>query len=141
MSAIIAAIRPPGEWVLEARCTPDTADEWYRPDGDFPKALISRRVAEAKARCAGCPVKAECLAYAVATNQVHGVWGGVDFSDKGERRPARREWKRPPTVDPRCGTDKGCQAHYTRGEHPCGPCLAARRDAQRLRRAQQQESA
>ncbi len=32
--------------------------------------------AEAVAICQPCPVAAECLAYAVSTGQVYGVWGG-----------------------------------------------------------------
>src|SRR5438876_923987 len=31
----------------------------------------------AKAICASCPVKAECLAYALGTCQEYGVWGGL----------------------------------------------------------------
>jgi WhiB family redox-sensing transcriptional regulator len=35
------------------------------------------QVAEAKAMCAGCEVRAECLAFAMHTRQVHGIWGGL----------------------------------------------------------------
>jgi WhiB family transcriptional regulator, redox-sensing transcriptional regulator len=37
----------------------------------------------AKAVCAGCPVRRECLQFALATRQSHGVWGGMS---EGERR-------------------------------------------------------
>lgn len=30
----------------------------------------------ARACCATCPIKDECLAHAVATGEVHGIWGG-----------------------------------------------------------------
>jgi hypothetical protein len=55
--------------------------------------------AVAKAICAGCPFRADCLRYAVANDEVHGVWGGVLFSSIQERfcaggsakkRPGRR---------------------------------------------------
>ncbi len=50
----------------------------------------------AKAVCAGCPVQAECLAFAVETRQVHGVWGGL-----GEEELARlRRSLRPPGAAP-----------------------------------------
>jgi WhiB family redox-sensing transcriptional regulator len=39
---------------------------------------------EAKEVCAPCPVRAACLAYALATRQRHGVWGGAT----GEERRA-----------------------------------------------------
>jgi len=33
---------------------------------------------EAKAICATCPVREECLEYALETNQDSGIWGGLD---------------------------------------------------------------
>ena len=41
----------------------------------------------AKAVCARCDVRAECLSFATATVQDHGVWGGTS---EEERRAARR---------------------------------------------------
>jgi WhiB family transcriptional regulator, redox-sensing transcriptional regulator len=41
----------------------------------------------AKAVCARCAVRAECLSFATATVQDHGVWGGTS---EEERRTARR---------------------------------------------------
>ena len=41
----------------------------------------------AKAICQGCPVRAECLAWALEANQDHGVWGGLS---EEERRSLRR---------------------------------------------------
>lgn len=32
---------------------------------------------EVKEVCARCPVRAECLAYAIETHQAFGVWGGL----------------------------------------------------------------
>ncbi len=43
--------------------------------------------------CAGCPVKAECLAAAMASHS-HGVWGGTTTAERRERRAARAETKR-----------------------------------------------
>jgi len=42
-------------------------------------------VAQAKAICATCPVKAECLAYNL--HEKHGIWGGTS---ERERRRLRR---------------------------------------------------
>lgn len=44
--------------------------------------------AAAKAVCAGCPVRAECLEYALAFREKHGVWGGT--SEHERRRIAAR---------------------------------------------------
>ena len=43
--------------------------------------------APAKAVCSGCPVRVECLAYALAEPQLQGVWGGTSDT---ERRALRR---------------------------------------------------
>jgi WhiB family transcriptional regulator, redox-sensing transcriptional regulator len=48
------------------------------PDLFFPISLSGTslaQAAEAKAVCAGCRVRRECLAFALRTHQVHGVWG------------------------------------------------------------------
>ena len=56
----------------------------------FPEAGADvARIAAAKEVCAACPVSADCLAYAVETNQTEGIWGGRTAS---ERRTLRRRW-------------------------------------------------
>jgi WhiB family redox-sensing transcriptional regulator len=47
--------------------------------------------AEAKAICATCPVAADCLEYAIATRQSHGVWGGLTAVER--HRVLRRRQK------------------------------------------------
>jgi WhiB family redox-sensing transcriptional regulator len=50
------------------------------PDLFFPVSSSGRaleQIAEAKAICARCQVQPECLAFALRTRQVHGVWGGM----------------------------------------------------------------
>ena len=37
---------------------------------------------EAKALCAACPVRAECLEFALETGQVHGIWGGLTAQER-----------------------------------------------------------
>lgn len=36
----------------------------------------------AKAVCMACPVRAACLAAAVARNEQHGVWGGLSYRER-----------------------------------------------------------
>ena len=67
-------------------------------------------IAAAKAVCAGCPVRAECLAAAMtASPAVGGIWGGELFSDRGElirasvpaaRAPGRVVIRRPHLTGP-----------------------------------------
>jgi WhiB family transcriptional regulator, redox-sensing transcriptional regulator len=55
----------------------------------FPDRDDAVAVARAKAVCAGCPVAAECLSWAIETNQTEGIWGGHTAK---ERRAIRRRW-------------------------------------------------
>jgi hypothetical protein len=73
-----------------AACATADPDLFFPPD--LPEAERERnrqaRVTKAKAICAGCPVRGECYAVAVANGELWGVWGGVDFADRQPR--ARR---------------------------------------------------
>lgn len=54
----------------------------------FPEANDHHGRREAKAVCAGCSVRAECLDYAVSTGEHHGIWGGV--TERERRRIVTR---------------------------------------------------
>ena len=56
----------------------------------FP--LADEAAEPAKAICASCPVREECLEYALATRQDDGVWGGL--TDLERRRLRRRRGER-----------------------------------------------
>jgi WhiB family redox-sensing transcriptional regulator len=63
------------------------ACQFADPDLFFPISSSGpsrAQVEQAKAVCAGCPVWQECLAFALSTHQVHGVWGGLT---EQERQP------------------------------------------------------
>jgi WhiB family redox-sensing transcriptional regulator len=58
------------------------------PDLFFPVSAAASnpvQVAEAKVVCARCVVRRECLDFAIATRQMHGIWGGLT---EEERYPA-----------------------------------------------------
>lgn len=38
---------------------------------------VHQGITEAKHVCAGCPVRARCLAHALAHREHHGIWGGL----------------------------------------------------------------
>jgi WhiB family transcriptional regulator, redox-sensing transcriptional regulator len=55
------------------------------PDLFFPvssSGLSLEQVAEAKAICARCPVRPQCLAFALRARQAHGVWGGTSEQER-----------------------------------------------------------
>jgi WhiB family redox-sensing transcriptional regulator len=74
------------EWWQSAAC--QEAD----PELFFPVAARGPgrdEIARAKQVCAGCRVSRQCLQFALATGQMHGVWGGTT---EDERLPhVRRE--------------------------------------------------
>jgi WhiB family transcriptional regulator, redox-sensing transcriptional regulator len=76
------------DWRDEAACV-DVDPEVFFPVGTTGPALD--QIERAKAVCAGCPVIAACLAWALETNQQAGVWGGMS---EDERRSVRRNRRR-----------------------------------------------
>lgn len=55
------------------------------PELFFPVSSQGQSATEtehAKAVCAGCPVRRECLQFALATRQAYGVWGGMSESER-----------------------------------------------------------
>ena len=82
--------------------------------------------------CATCPVRVECLDYAIDNPDVVGIWGGM--SDR--KRTLLRRQPRPKPDSP-CGTNNGYQRHMRIGTTPCGPC----RMAHAVRRRQDRASA
>jgi WhiB family redox-sensing transcriptional regulator len=75
------------EWIQRASCLEEDPDLFF-PVGTTGPAVD--QTARAKAVCAGCPVRAECLAWALDTAQDAGVWGGLDEEERREIRRARR---------------------------------------------------
>lgn len=73
-----------GEWRDQAACANfDTNLFFPEPDASDTLAQIS----QAKAVCAACPVRDNCLEFAIRTRQLDGVWGGCTPE---ERRSIRR---------------------------------------------------
>ena len=60
----------------------DAACNGVDPDLFFPARGVD--VTSAVRVCNECPVRAECLAYALAAGEKHGVWGGL--SERQRRR-------------------------------------------------------
>jgi WhiB family redox-sensing transcriptional regulator len=52
----------------------------------FPDSRVGVKIA--KRVCAGCPVRSQCLDYALTSGLEHGVWGGA--SEQERRRLMRR---------------------------------------------------
>ena len=66
-------------WRLQALCAQTD------PEAFFPEKGGSTR--DAKRICVGCPVKGDCLDYALDRDERFGIWGGLS---ERERRRLRR---------------------------------------------------
>ena len=73
-------------WRDHALCR-DTDPELFFPIGTTGAALV--QIEHARAVCRQCPVQADCLDFALSTNQDSGIWGGTS---EEERRVLRREY-------------------------------------------------
>jgi WhiB family redox-sensing transcriptional regulator len=74
------------DWRAAAACM--NAD----PDLFFPISPSGRtlaQIARAKAICAGCLVRRQCLEYAVDNGPIYGIWGGTTPQERDSVR--RRE--------------------------------------------------
>ncbi len=74
------ASEPQPNWQDEANCL------GVDPDLFFPERGASTR--EAKEVCRGCPVRLDCLEYALVNGEKFGIWGGLS---ERERRRLRRQ--------------------------------------------------
>jgi len=84
------ASRERGDWWQSAACQ-EADPELFFPVGARGPAV--GEIARAKAVCAGCRVRRQCLQFALATHQMHGVWGGTTEDERQLRE--RRDRTRP----------------------------------------------
>jgi WhiB family transcriptional regulator, redox-sensing transcriptional regulator len=88
------------EWWSLAACQSADPDLFFPISGAGPARV---QVERAKAVCAGCPVRGDCLRYALAAGPLQGVWGGLTEEErrllrqreaKARMRAARRSGAR-----------------------------------------------
>lgn len=69
-------------WQELALCRGENPDLFFPPQHLEKKEEREMREAQAKAVCARCPVRQQCLAYAIATREPYGVWGGLNEHER-----------------------------------------------------------
>jgi WhiB family redox-sensing transcriptional regulator len=65
---------PKQDWTAEALCAQTDPEVFYPFNEQWSGS--------AKRVCAGCPVMAQCLAFALVTDEPHGVWGGLTTEER-----------------------------------------------------------
>jgi WhiB family redox-sensing transcriptional regulator len=74
----VAEIVHPPPWHTDAECRRHPELTW------FP--TLSYQAAPAKRVCAACPVRVECLAYAISKSDLDGIWGGLSAKERRRLR-------------------------------------------------------
>ena len=70
-------------WHMEAACRQVDTTLFYSPEGERGPRK-ERREAAAKQICGSCKVVELCAAYAIATREPYGTWGGLSENDRRE---------------------------------------------------------
>ena len=70
------------KWRLQASCMGCDPELFYPQRGESTKS--------GKEVCAGCPVREECLEYALANSERFGIWGGMSERERRKLRRTRR---------------------------------------------------
>ncbi|HLI44797.1 MAG TPA: WhiB family transcriptional regulator [Acidimicrobiales bacterium] len=70
------------EWQLRAACRGPQATVFFPPSYVERKDERTHREREAKGICNSCTVRVECLDYALRIREPHGIWGGLNESER-----------------------------------------------------------
>jgi WhiB family transcriptional regulator, redox-sensing transcriptional regulator len=80
--AAATALAVPGRWAAQARCAQADPDAWFPDQGQHALAMIAIRA------CLACPVRAQCLDYALSGAD---TWGGIATGIWGGTTPRQRD--------------------------------------------------
>ena len=120
-------------WRNNAACLGMDTNVFFPERGD----VVAVRLAQAT--CAACPVRDECLADAVATDDHggFGIRGGVGPKQRRKLRAASRPGPKPGTLlkPIEHGTDAAYHRHWRLGITPCQSCREAHNACEAERKA------
>lgn len=78
----MSAVAVEQEWQVRAACRGPQAAVFYPPPQFERKDDKRERERRAKDICAKCSVRKPCLEYAVTIRENHGIWGGLNESER-----------------------------------------------------------
>ncbi len=80
------AERMPSEWTwgwqMRAACRGADTTLFFAPSYFEKREEKDAREVRAKAICARCPVRDQCLEYALRIREPHGIWGGLNEMER-----------------------------------------------------------
>ena len=80
----------PTDWQQRGLCRANDSEIFFPPAHFEHKPEREERESRAKAICQGCPVRIECLTWALEVREPHGVWGGASESDRKQMLGGKR---------------------------------------------------
>ncbi|MBK5222122.1 MAG: WhiB family transcriptional regulator [Acidimicrobiia bacterium] len=78
----MSAQRIETDWQVRAACRGPQAVVFFPPPQFERKEEKLEREGRAKMICADCSVRQPCLDYAVSIREPHGIWGGLNESER-----------------------------------------------------------
>ena len=93
-----------GEWQAAGACLSADPEIFFPVSGT---GASTRQIEQARRICARCPVRRECLDWAMSSGEMHGIWGGTTPEDRTRarrkeaarrRHAARRAWPVTPEI-------------------------------------------
>lgn len=72
-----------GPWIQQAACAGDNPDHWYLAENRGGNFGYARTI------CAGCPVRRDCLDWAIRAGEDQGLWGGLSPSQRRDHARKR----------------------------------------------------
>ncbi len=78
-------------WRSLAECQGESAVYFFAPSHFERKPEKDRREGAARALCRRCQVRQECLEYAMAVEEPHGIWGGLNELQRKRLMRRRRQ--------------------------------------------------
>jgi WhiB family transcriptional regulator, redox-sensing transcriptional regulator len=88
-TAVPAALAIPGRWAEQALCVQADPEAWFPDKGKSDLSAIARRI------CGRCPVRTQCLDYALSGADTWGgiatgIWGGTTPRERNRLRQQRK---------------------------------------------------
>jgi WhiB family redox-sensing transcriptional regulator len=78
----VSALRTDDAWQVKAGCRGPQAAVFFPPSHFERKDEKVDREQRAKAICATCSVRQPCLDYAIRIREPHGIWGGLNETER-----------------------------------------------------------
>ena len=78
----LLAAAPATDWQTHGLCRSLDSNIFFPPSQFEHKPEREAREKRAKAICGECPVRGECIDWALSTKEPHGVWGGHSESER-----------------------------------------------------------